>query len=348
MDTPTGKGDIAMCGLGEEPVPHESHGTPRQEARTVTPMNDEVIVTHAVSGDASSQRQVSFSEFDSEINMPSLVNEQPGSIHNYPTTDDLPVGNSVDLLDAWFFQREMDLLMTPLPDLLPEPILPSWNNSVQFEKFSTEPILPEDTTETLQPSNRFVNLISTERFGKIQNQWQARSSRAIRLVPTLWYDLAASERKNVFCKQLVSEPLKSDVRQKGVSRWGFDDECRQQMQLTLDSLTQAGSIYSPQSAEMDHPDNLSRSGTGSSPTYNLREIILPSTETCEVALEIYFHQFHPTLPVIHLPTFSVKGAPFPMLFVLCLLGFSILGTPSVTKLVSEAFPVCFLRLSNAS
>ncbi|KAI1608311.1 hypothetical protein EDD36DRAFT_412664 [Exophiala viscosa] len=151
-----------------------------------------------------------------------------------------------------------------------------------------------------------------------------------------------SGRRNLYCKE-ASQSLGSEIRQRQVSRWGFDDDCRQQMQLTLNSLTQAASVCSPQSSSSNAADNVSRDGSTTS--YSFGEALLPSTETCEVALEIYFHQFHPTLSIIHLPTFTAKGAEFPMLFVLCLVGFSILGTPSATKLVSETFPMVIQLIS---
>lgn len=252
-------------------------------------------------------------------------------------TDDFRSGDSMDLLDSWLFQNESNTMLTTLPDFMPCLLQSTWKSAPPIDSFTAELLRPaENSIEAPDANGRFFSLVSKERFGKIHAHWQSRSSRATRLMPTLWHDLAFSEQSNVYCRQ-ASDSSSSDRCRKRVSRWGFDDECRQRMQLTLDSLDHGGGCHSPQSFESATSDSVSRSG--SSTTDGIGEIILPSTEICEVALEIYFHQFHPMLPVIHLPTFSANDAPFPMLFVLCLIGFSILGTPSATKLVSDAFPV---------
>ncbi|KAK4944645.1 hypothetical protein LTR10_016079 [Elasticomyces elasticus] len=260
-----------------------------------------------------------------------------------PPIDDFQLGHSTDMLDSWLFQYDPTLSMTPLPDLFPSLHLPNWVPEPQLGMPSADCVPSDNLEENQSPRSRFTNKVSERRFQKIQSHWHSRSSRATRLMPNLWQELAASGRRNLYCKE-ASQSLRSEIRQRQVSRWGFDDDCRQQMQFTLNSLTQAGSVCSPQSSSSAVADNVSRSGSATS--YSFAEAILPSTETCEVALEIYFHQFHPTLPCIHIPTFSAKSAEFPMLFVLCLIGFSILGTPSATKLVSDTFPMVIQLISS--
>lgn len=247
-----------------------------------------------------------------------------------------PMGLSLESSDLWALTYDNALFATPLIDPLNVAFQDTWAVGSSIE----DPPLREDSTTDMllsfKPSSRFEDLISQKRFGKIQKLWQSRSSRASRLMPDLWHNLLSSKRANIYCKPR-NEALGVDAAHQRVSRWGFDDECRQQMQLTLNSLLHTGDAFSPQSLESYDFERRSRlSGTSS---YNVNEVTLPSTETCQVALEIYFHQFHPMLPVIHIPTFSAKDAPFPMLFVLCLLGFSILGTPSATQLVHNTFPV---------
>ncbi|KAK5193436.1 hypothetical protein LTR72_006750 [Exophiala xenobiotica] len=282
---------------------------------------------------------------------PAPTNEAPALgkdldvFYSFPTAppmDDLQLGEPTDLLDSWLFQYDPGSLMNPLPDFLPGLLLPTWNSASQLGIFSENHVAPKIMDGSITPTIRFMDRVSTPRFQKISSHWQSRSSRTTRLMPSLWHDLSSSERRNLYCKNVLLAS-KEEARQSRVSRWGFDDECRQQMQLTLNSLTQASSVCSPLSTESVVPDDASRSNSTTS--YHVGEVTLPSTETCEVALEIYFHQFHPMLPVIHLPTFSAKGAPFTMLFVLCLLGFSILGTPSATKLVSETFPMVIQLVS---
>lgn len=329
LDPNTGAEDLANAVNGDtielnRDSGNQSTGQSQQLAIAATSMDITIPVSHTTSSSPSNENDTWFADHVDNQHFTAM-----------PPSDDWQIQNPADLLDSWLFPCDLTSLLTPLPDLMPGLLLPAWDGSSQYGVGHVQAIPPQNFNEETTPSGRFASLISKERFGKIQGQWHSRSSRATRLMPSLWQDLAVSERQNICCKQVpqISHP---DVRHRRVSRWGFDDECRQQMQLTLNSLTQAGGVYSPQSSGSTDHDH--RSHSGSIASYS-GGVTLPSTETCEVALEIYFHQFHPMLPVIHLPTFSAKGAPFPMLFVLCLLGFSILGTPSATNLVSDTFLV---------
>lgn len=53
---------------------------------------------------------------------------------------------------------------------------------------------------------------------------------------------------------------------------------------------------------------------------------------------MYQNYFHPTLPVIHVPTFSAKQAARPLLLAMCLVGLSIIGTTGAVKFVTQSFP----------
>ncbi|OQV09310.1 Zinc-finger double domain-containing protein [Cladophialophora immunda] len=235
-----------------------------------------------------------------------------------------PRGGAVDLQELLLFH---DISTDVLP--LSSSLLPTLQQASRLNIFSPESAPLRGLQENSDPRKCFTSLVSTERFGKIQRRWHSHSSRPIRLMPDLWRNLAESKQANLYNVE-IPQTCTSQSSEKRISRWGFDEECRQQMQLTLDSLTCARSSWLPESPCSLESDRYP-SSTGT------ERLTLPSTETCEVALEIYFHQFHPTLPVIHPPTFSAKDAPFPLLFVLCLLGSSILGSPSAIKLVSSSF-----------
>jgi hypothetical protein len=64
----------------------------------------------------------------------------------------------------------------------------------------------------------------------------------------------------------------------------------------------------------------------------------PPTEILDIALEMYQTYFHPTLPIIHVPTFSAKQASRPLLLSMCLIGLSIIGTAGAVKFVTQSFP----------
>jgi hypothetical protein len=72
---------------------------------------------------------------------------------------------------------------------------------------------------------------------------------------------------------------------------------------------------------------------------SLNGLQFPPTEILDIALEMYLNYFHPTLPIIHVPTFAAKQAPRPLLLSMCLIGLSILGTAGAVKFVTQSFPV---------
>ncbi|ETN40972.1 uncharacterized protein HMPREF1541_05252 [Cyphellophora europaea CBS 101466] len=257
-------------------------------------------------------------------------------VHRFATETQirgLAMDISTEMGDMWHFQYDPGSI-GPLPDIWTGLPLPTLTDLSSLRPFSPEANCP--LSGNLDASDEFTRSGSNQRFEEIQSHWHSRSSRNIRLMTTLWHDLALSKGINIYCKEVDDKVSSPEGAQNRVSRWGFGDDCRQHMQLTLNSLTHHEGVHTPQSLDSSDAEHGSRSYHCVS--YRTGEIVFPPTETCEVALEVYFHQFHPALPVLHLPTFSAQGAPFPLLFVICLLGFSILGTPSTTELVSNCFP----------
>ncbi|OCL12647.1 hypothetical protein AOQ84DRAFT_333957 [Glonium stellatum] len=65
---------------------------------------------------------------------------------------------------------------------------------------------------------------------------------------------------------------------------------------------------------------------------------VPPIDMLDIALEQYIYHHHNSMPLFHLPTFSARTAPLPLLLVICTMGFSIIGTRALTELVSRVFP----------
>ncbi|ORY05702.1 hypothetical protein BCR34DRAFT_490720 [Clohesyomyces aquaticus] len=131
---------------------------------------------------------------------------------------------------------------------------------------------------------------------------------------------------------VVETPISE--RERRNSRWGVDEECRDMLQGALNSLPQGNPIL--RSSE-SYGDTASSSGdAGASP--GSENIQFPPAEILDIALEMYLYYFHPTLPIIHIPTFSAKNASRPLLLAMCLIGMSILGTAGASKFVSRTFP----------
>lgn len=264
---------------------------------------------------------------------PSGENYDFNDLLNFPFTGDFLADPSYLMAEPWIFQIDHHQTASPISNLLPPSV---YNDLTQLGRHSVATRNQANKEDGSEAGSIFANEVSEERFARIQSWWQGRSSRTARLMPSLWQDLAASGAPNLFCKP-VPKPSPTEARQRRASRWGFDEDCRRKMQAALGDLTRSAGLFSPQSAGSVIAESPEQST--STATADTADIVLPSREACEVALEIYFHQFHPTLPVIHLPTFSAKGAPFSLLLVMCLLGFTILSTPGATKFVSQTFPV---------
>lgn len=172
--------------------------------------------------------------------------------------------------------------------------------------------------------------IPRERFARVANCWPPQISRTTRLMPILWQDLASPGCSNIFADEathMVEQNLIQNDRRN--SRWCLDDLGRQSLQ---DVLAQASSINNPQ---LDHRGSLV--GVNNMATAG-NMLQFPPTEILDIALEMYQNYFHPTLPIIHVPTFSVKQASRPLLLSMCLIGLSIIGTAGAVRFVAQGFP----------
>jgi hypothetical protein len=65
----------------------------------------------------------------------------------------------------------------------------------------------------------------------------------------------------------------------------------------------------------------------------------PPAEILDMALDLYFRNFHPLVPFVHLPTFSAQKTHVPLLHVMCLIGMMLLGTKGTTNYVLKNFTV---------
>lgn len=172
--------------------------------------------------------------------------------------------------------------------------------------------------------------IPNERFAKVERCWLAPPNTVGRLMNSLWRDTAHSDLDNLFSAHNF-QPLGHHPDGPQGSRHGLDEECRMQLQavfgLTQSSLSQ---INSPEHEALSPA--ASTSGASCTPTF-------PPAEVLDMALDLYFRNFHPLVPFVHLPTFSAKQARLPLLFIMCLIGMIILGTKGTTSFVSRSFPV---------
>ncbi|KAL4922762.1 hypothetical protein BDW62DRAFT_215720 [Aspergillus aurantiobrunneus] len=188
-------------------------------------------------------------------------------------------------------------------------------------------ITPEQRVrpQTDDPSTKSTGDIPNERFARVQRYWLAPSSATGRLMNSLWRDVACSDVDNIFSIH-SSRSFSSPSGLLPGSRYGLDEECRQQLQAAFGNLRLPSQLRSPNSALSP----TSNSTFGDRPSF-------PPAEILDMALDLYFRNFHPLVPFVHVPTFSAKNTRLPVLYVMCLIGMIMLGTKGTTTFVSKNF-----------
>ncbi|KAL2826784.1 hypothetical protein BDW59DRAFT_144683 [Aspergillus cavernicola] len=196
-------------------------------------------------------------------------------------------------------------------------------------------ITPEQHTrlQTDDLAGKSAGDIPNERFAKVQRYWLAPSNTTGRLMNSLWRDVACSDVDNIFS----AHPSHSFSSPSGLlpgSRYGLDEECRQQLQAAFSDLPLGSQIQSPNSA-LSPTSNLAFGGRSN----------FPPAEILDMALDLYFRNFHPLVPFVHAPTFSAKNTRLPVLYVMCLIGMIMLGTKGTTAFVSKSFSVALEKIT---
>ncbi|KIW46447.1 uncharacterized protein PV06_02119 [Exophiala oligosperma] len=193
---------------------------------------------------------------------------------------------------------------------------------------------PKDLTNGRAYENadrlKTIDKVPRERFSRVQRCWGPRPGRVHRIMPILWKEVAALRLDNLFSE---SPTTAEDFRT--TSNWGLDIDCRVRLRDAF--RTPAPSVYhSPKLQPVVDPSLQLQQGNEE----------FPPAEILDIALGLFFRRFHPTVPFIHMATFSVRTTPSPMLFAMCLIGLSILGTTGATKFVAKMFPSFLQRVCN--
>lgn len=182
-----------------------------------------------------------------------------------------------------------------------------------------------------QERTKNIEKVPRERFSRVQKCWASRPHRLHRMMPNLWREVITHQVDNLFSED-SSTPNHPNVG----SNWGLDADCRSRLRNAF--RTPAPSAY--------HSPRI-QSTTPFEPMMNNKDSsTFPPAEILDIAMGLFFRRFHPTVPFIHVPTFSVNNTPAPLLFVTCLIGLSILGTTGATRFVSRMFPSFLQRVSN--
>lgn len=171
--------------------------------------------------------------------------------------------------------------------------------------------------------------IPNERFAKVQRVWLTPSSGTGRIMNCLWRRVAGSEMDSVF--EINTIDLNSQPEQLAGSRYGLNEDCRQRMNSLFNQ-------FAPR-------PNQSHMSTASGATFNSLPNF-PPAEILDMSLDLYFREFHPLMPIVHLPTFSANRTRLPLLYVMCLIGMIALDTKGTTEFVAKSFTLVLSRLTS--
>jgi hypothetical protein len=191
-----------------------------------------------------------------------------------------------------------------------------------FPSMSDNVIIPSDQQgrHTVDSSGNIPN----ERFDKVQRCWLAPANTG-RLINTLWRDITLSSVDNIF--SIHSLHYSSEPNAIQGSRCGFDEECRRRLQAAFGEMGIPSHMQS----------SMNRGIPPDTPASTLNHSEFPPAEILDMALDLFFRLFNPLLPFVHLPTFSAKKARPSLLYVMTLVGMTLLGTKGTTAFVSRNF-----------
>ena len=228
------------------------------------------------------------------------------------------------------FQDPFQMWLFPsLGDLDSLDFLQTYNTGATPNFEASEPNITSEGRPS-DPGDRSdsINKVPRERFARVQKCWAPRPKRLHRMMPNLWQEILSSPHDNLF-----GTDSNTADHSRSSSNWGLDSACRFRLKETF-RLPATSAIHTPRIGAIDPLI-----------TSNIDATDFPPAEILDIALGLFFRRFHPTIPFIHIPTFCVKSTTSSLLFVICLVGLSILGTTGATRFVSRMFSPLLERVS---
>ncbi|RAL00381.1 FTFMHR domain-containing protein [Aspergillus ibericus CBS 121593] len=243
--------------------------------------------------------------------------------------------NDVPVTDQSYYR---ETVLEPIPNdilqfwLEPQADSVSGHGSIDVRGDSNFGLLGEGTTEQPRPSVDSTGLrsggnIPNERFARVQRYWLAPSNNTGRLMNSIWHDVAYSDLDSVFAFRSVHPANGPSGCLKG-SRYDIDEECRQRLYTMFGQGRQSHSLMRSSENTAVSPFTLQPRNT---PNF-------PPAEVLDMALDLFFRDFHPLVPFIHLPTFSAKDTRPSLLYSMCLIGMVLLETKGTVNFVLQNFP----------
>lgn len=219
------------------------------------------------------------------------------------------------MLQFWLSQADSDFGYTSvdIPNFSTSPFGGYGMPSSDLTQPLNRAFAPSETSEATTTSN-----VPHERFAKVERAWAANTGRPIRLVPSLWHDIAEAPGPNLFSQ--VQPLANSSDNIKSESRWGIDAALKQRLETEF-GTSSSSFPGSAKDNSFPRPSNLA----------------FPPPEVLDICLDVYFRRFHPMAPFVHMPTFSAASAPLPLLYAMCILGLSAMKSSGGGNFIKHAF-----------
>ncbi|KAE8353144.1 hypothetical protein BDV28DRAFT_113119 [Aspergillus coremiiformis] len=321
---------------GQQPFPGIGAGVHLRPMQThlVEPRNVPVSVAAGLPSSLDCLADVSTHHAQTECDANSILVVDQQSFFEVPPTyqpsyrnsmfDAMPNGSPqlwLNFSDATSYPGSLDFGQDPNLGLVDENVgVPAAQRSQRLDGPSTDKIGPNSELP-----------IPEERFAKVQRYWLGPANNTGRLINALWRDVAYGNLDNIFALHSGQSPSSpSSLLQN--SRYGLDEGRRRQLHAAFGYMR----LYNRQPRA---PNN--------TPIYDLVPIALPNfppAEILDMALDVYFRNFHPLVPFVHLSTFSAGNANLSVLYVMCLIGMALLGTQGTASFVSKNFAFVLEKL----
>lgn len=220
-----------------------------------------------------------------------------------------PHSNSSDMLHFWLSQADnsMGYGGMSLSDV----------NGTSYQHMGNDfgIDLHHDDSMVSQPNDASpTEPIPTERFYRVENSWLSESSKVHRLVPDLWQNIAKITTPNVFSESM-GPPSITPSGNGGGNRWNISWDLAHRLEAEFG--------IQPSTTTGKQNDNMA----------------FPPPEVLDICLDMYFRHFQPMGPFMHRATFDAATTPLPLLYAMCLLGLSALGTGGGKGYIKQAFMV---------
>ncbi|KAF5714318.1 C2H2 type zinc finger domain-containing protein [Fusarium mundagurra] len=213
--------------------------------------------------------------------------------------------------DWWLSFGDFD--MSTVPNVItldaPEVIADGNRNGIA-------PVPPaDDEVHSGENSHDHAMTPLSKQLPRLQHVWARRSSEASKPMANLWH--ALSTGKGLF-GNLEEIPISNSNNK--VRRYrNLANETKQQVCNVFQSMLK--------------------------PTTGDVSASLPAPESVEIAYEHFWIHQHNVAPVVHAPTFRAERAPLDLVVTMCTIGFSVMGTPELNRLVDRVYPSLLKRVS---